>query len=159
MQGLKYRRCVGIVLFNKDRKVFVGKRADYSSEAWQLPQGGVDEGETDEQALYREMYEEVGTDKAEIVAKFPRLLRYELPPELQGKLWGGEYRGQEQQWFLTYFYGSEDDINIDTDVPEFTEYQWLALPKCIDLIVDFKREVYKQLIKQFSPIIQEYETE
>lgn len=157
MQESKYRKCVGIVLFNDERKVLVGKRRDYSSEAWQLPQGGVDEGESYENALYREMTEEIGTDKAEIIAELPDLLRYDLPPELQGKLWGGEYKGQEQQWFLMHFKGNEDDINIHTEEPEFVAYRWVELPQCIDLIVEFKRDVYKKLIEHFTPIIDSHE--
>ena len=157
MQESKYRKCVGIVLFNDERKVLVGKRRDYSSEAWQLPQGGVDEGESYEQALFREMTEEIGTDKAEIIAPLPNRLRYDLPQKLQGKLWGGKFVGQEQQWFLMHFIGEEDDININTEEPEFVEYRWVPLPQCIDLIVEFKRDVYKKLIEHFAPIIDNYE--
>ena len=150
---LPYRPCVGIVLFNTDNKVFVGERLD-NPGAWQLPQGGIDDGETIEQAFYREMLEEIGTDKAEIIRVHEKTLKYDLPQHLLGKLWNGKYRGQEQTWIAGRYQGNEADINIYYDkFPEFKAYQWVSLNEILDLIVPFKRDTYREVISAFEDLI------
>ena len=146
---LPYRPCVGIALFNKDGKVLVGKRLD-NLIAWQMPQGGIDEGEDLETAAYREMLEEIGTDKAKILDISSEPIRYDLPPDLISKLWGGQYRGQEQIWVALRFTGEDSDINLNAHNPaEFSEWKWVNLLEIIELIVPFKRDVYAQIIKNF----------
>lgn len=148
-----YRKCVGMILLNSEKKVFVGQRNDKSSEAWQLPQGGVEEGESFHDALFREMEEEVGTRNAEIVSESPNLLRYDLPKDLRDKLWNGKYIGQEQKWYLMKFLGNEEEINIYTPHQEFTNYKWVEIDEISSLIVEFKRSLYLQLVTIFKPII------
>jgi len=150
--ALLYRKCVGIVLFNDEGKVFVGERID-TPGAWQMPQGGVDPGETTEETAIRELAEEVGTDKAEIIHIHERKLRYDLPDDAIRRLWNGKFRGQEQTWVAAKFMGSEQDIDLNAfDPPEFSDWQWIELPKTIDLIVPFKHEIYRNLIEMFSDI-------
>lgn len=149
-----YRKCVGIILLHpEDNRVLVGRRIDGSSEAWQLPQGGVDEDEDFHTALFREMEEEIGTRSARVLAEAPKLLRYKLPEELQGKLWGGKYVGQEQKWFLLRMVGEESKINISTKTPEFLEYKWVEFERIPEMIVEFKRDVYKNLVELFGSTI------
>ncbi|MGL9717424.1 MAG: RNA pyrophosphohydrolase [Wolbachia sp.] len=146
----KYRPCVGIMLLNKQGRVFVGKRFD-SSFYWQMPQGGVDDGEELEQAALRELLEEVGTDKAEIVAKNKGWTYYNLPEEVVPTCWNGRYFGQKQRWFLMKFYGEDKDININyTDHPEFKEWCWQSVDDLIASAIPFKKEVYKTVIEEFS---------
>ena len=142
----QYRKGVGIILLNQDKKLFVGKRIDQTSEAWQMPQGGIDAGETPQQALMRELKEEVGTDKASILHEIPEWLHYDLPDYLARKLWGGRYKGQLQKWFVLNFDGTDADINIKTHIPEFMEWQWIKPHQAPDLIVDFKRDLYQRII-------------
>ena len=157
--GLPYRPCVGVMLVNAHGRVFVGKRIDNGSvgkqegDAWQMPQGGIDDGESPRRALFREMLEEIGTDKAEIVAVSKRWLKYELSPALLGKAWRGKYRGQEQKWFLMRFTGRDSDINIATDHPEFSAWQWLTFARLPGVIVTFKRGLYLQIVEEFGPIL------
>ncbi len=149
---LLYRPCVGIVLFNAEGKVFVGERID-TPGAWQMPQGGVDEGEAPEQTALRELAEEVGTNNAEIIQTAPRKIRYELPDRLIKKLWNGKYRGQEQTWVAARFTGNDSDINLNAfDPPEFSDWQWVNLSQTLDLIVPFKRDIYREVIEMFSDI-------
>ena len=131
--GLPFRPCVGLMLIGDDDRVFVARRIDMPSEAWQMPQGGIDDGETPRQAAMRELREEIGTDKAEIVAESPQWRRYDLPDELLGKIWGGRYRGQTQKWFLLRFTGTDADIDIDTEEPEFLAWQWVEMARVPDL--------------------------
>ena len=146
---LPYRPCVGISLFNRDGKVLVAKRLD-NPDAWQMPQGGIDEGEDLATAAYREMQEEIGTDKAEILEILSTPLLYDLPPELLGKLWGGKFRGQEQRWIALRFTGDDADINLNAHEPaEFSEWKWVDLPDIVDLIVPFKRETYGKIVAAF----------
>ena len=146
---LPYRPCVGLAIFNREGKVLVAERLD-NNTAWQMPQGGIDEGEDLTQAAYREMLEEIGTDKAEILEIMPENLFYDLPPELLGKLWGGKYRGQEQTWIALRFTGEDSDINLNAHEPaEFSKWQWVDLTATVDLIVPFKRDTYAKIIKAF----------
>jgi putative (di)nucleoside polyphosphate hydrolase len=150
--GLPLRRGVGIMLLNPDDRVFVARRIDMPSEAWQMPQGGIDKGETPEQAARRELKEEVGTDKAEILAESPIWRDYDLPAELVGRIWGGRYRGQSQKWFVMRFTGTDADIDIDTEEPEFLAWKWVEMNEVPRLIVPFKRKLY-ELVAEFAPLV------
>lgn len=144
-----YRRGVGVVLLNARGHVFVAERID-TPGAWQMPQGGIDKGETPRAAALRELHEETGTDKARIIATTRAWLRYDLPEDLQGKAWGGKYRGQEQKWFLMRFTGTDADINIATEHPEFSAWKWLPFAQLPKVIVGFKRGIYKQVVTAFK---------
>ena len=153
---LPYRPCVGIALFNDEGKVFVGERID-TPGAWQMPQGGIDEGEDLEIAALRELQEEIGTDKASLIKIHDKKIKYDLPPHLMGEghegrvLWGGKYKGQEQTWVAMRFEGNDDDIVLDADErPEFSRWQWVELDKTLDLIVPFKQETYAKVIAAFK---------
>lgn len=150
---LPYRACVGITLLNQNNDVFVGERID-NPGAWQMPQGGIDDGEDLETAFFREMLEEIGTDKADILKLHDTALRYDLPPHLLGRLWGGRYRGQEQFWVAARFTGSDSDINIHAyKQPEFQKWKWVELgDELLELIVPFKRDTYKAVIEAFKDI-------
>ncbi|MBI1301996.1 MAG: RNA pyrophosphohydrolase [Alphaproteobacteria bacterium] len=149
--ALKYRPCVGIALFNNFDHVFVGERID-TPNAWQMPQGGIDVGETVKEAATRELTEELGTNKAEIIKIYEKTIKYDLPDNLISKLWNGEYRGQEQHWVAMRFTGQDSDININRfDPPEFRNWKWVEMEKTLDMIVPFKREVYEQVINMFDP--------
>jgi len=145
-----YRRGVGIVLVNARGRVFVAQRIDTKELAWQMPQGGIDDGETPRAAALRELAEEIGTDKARVIAVTRSWLRYDLPPDLQAKVWKGKYRGQAQKWFLMRFTGVDADINLDTDHPEFSAWKWLPFTHLPRVIVGFKREIYKQVVAAFK---------
>jgi putative (di)nucleoside polyphosphate hydrolase len=138
------------MLLNASNQVFVAKRIDTEAEAWQMPQGGIDEGEDPFAAALREMEEEIGTNKASLIAESADWYAYDLPAALVGKLWKGKYRGQKQKWYLLRFEGTDADINILTHEPEFCEWQWVAPESLPDLIVPFKRELYQQLVAEFS---------
>ena len=148
-----YRRCAGIMLLNARNEVFVARRRDMPSAAWQMPQGGIDEGESPAQAARREMREEIGTDRAEIIAESPRWFTYDLPVELVDQLWGGRYRGQTQKWFAFRFNGTDADIDLDTHEPEFIEWKWIAPEMLPDVIVPFKRELYADLLVEFRDVL------
>lgn len=150
VNNLPYRSCVGIALFNNDGKVFVGERID-TPGAWQMPQGGIDEGEDIEAAALRELKEEIGTDNATLIKVHSEKIRYDLPPELQKKLWNGQYAGQEQTWVAMRFNGKDADIDLeDHDHPEFLKWQWVDLNETLDLIVPFKRDTYQKIIAAFQ---------
>lgn len=151
-----YRPGVGLMLFNADGRIFVARRIDMPSEAWQMPQGGIDKNEDPRRAALRELKEEVGTDQAEIVAESRHWRPYELPAELQGVLWRGRYRGQRQKWFLLRFTGADGDIDIATEHPEFLEWKWVELPEVARLIVPFKRAVYEEVVAEFGPLIERF---
>ncbi|MGE5146638.1 MAG: RNA pyrophosphohydrolase, partial [Candidatus Eiseniibacteriota bacterium] len=146
-----YRPGVGVMLLNGASLVLVAKRIDMPSDAWQMPQGGIDAGEAPEVAALRELREEIGTDKAEIVAESRAWLNYDLPPELRGVLWRGRFRGQTQKWFLARFTGTDADIDLETEHPEFLAWRWAALDDLPDLIVPFKRQLYRDLVAEFRP--------
>jgi putative (di)nucleoside polyphosphate hydrolase len=150
--GLPYRPCVGIMLLNPAGRVFVAKRLDMVTEAWQMPQGGIDRGEDPRAAALRELKEETGTDKAEILAESRHWLSYDLPDELIGKIWKGRYAGQRQKWFAMRFTGQDSDIDIDTDEPEFSAWQWTDRNKLPELIVPFKRQLYIDVLREFEGV-------
>jgi putative (di)nucleoside polyphosphate hydrolase len=158
---LPYRTCVGAVLFNCDGLVLVARRADLpnaegSPGGWQLPQGGIDAGEDPRVAVFRELEEEVGTAKAEIIAEHPNWLSYDLPPELIGKALGGGYRGQRQRWFALRFLGEDGDIRLDLDPhPEFDAWRWARLAELPALAVGFKRGIYEVLARDFAHLAAE----
>lgn len=148
---LPYRPCVGIMLLNADGYVFAGERID-SPGAWQMPQGGIDEGEDLKIAAFRELKEEIGTDKAAILKIMDDTTTYDLPPHLKG-LWGGKYRGQEQHWIAMRFTGQDSDIKLDADDhPEFSRWRWVDFEELLRLIVPFKRETYQQVIEAFKDL-------
>lgn len=150
---LPYRPCVGVMLMNATGEVFVGQRNDRHAEAWQMPQGGVDKGETPREAALRELWEETGVtaELVEIIAETDDWLPYDLPHDIVPQIWKGRYRGQEQKWFLMRFLGRDDQVNIQTEHPEFTVWRWQAVDHLVEKIVPFKRDVYKQVLQEFAP--------
>lgn len=152
LTSLPYRNGVGLMLLNAQNQVFVARRIDTTSEAWQMPQGGMDAGETPIQAAMRELEEEIGTNKAELIRESLDWYTYDLPDELIGKLWDGRFRGQRQKWFAMRFTGTDADINIQTHDPEFCEWKWLDMRLLPDIIVPFKRSLYKALVQEFLPV-------
>lgn len=147
-----YRRGVGVMLLNAHNQVWVGRRIDNTDEAWQMPQGGIDEGEEPWATALREVEEETGIPPHLVVriSECAERLRYDLPPELQGKLWGGKWKGQVQDWYLCRFFGRDSDVNIATEQPEFNDWKWVAPADLPDLIVPFKRDLYRKLLAEFS---------
>ena len=150
-----YRRGVGVMLLNRDGKVFVAARIDNPDDAWQMPQGGLDEGEEPWAAALREVEEETGIspDLVERIAHCQEPLRYEIPEEWRPKHWDRQWKGQIQHWFLARFLGSDEDVNLDTEHPEFRAWQWVQPHRLPDLIVPFKRDLYRRLLKDFSPYL------
>ena len=147
-----YRRGVGLMLLSPQRKVWVGQRIDNPTDAWQMPQGGLDDGEEPWPGALRELEEETGI-RPELVDRMAHCaepLRYDLPPELAGKLWKGRWKGQVQHWFLAGFLGSDDDVNLATEQPEFSAWKWLEPARLPDLIVPFKRDLYRRLLAEFA---------
>ena len=150
---LPLRNGVGIVVLNKNNKVFVAKRIDNPKNFWQMPQGGVDEGEDFLKAAYRELEEETSIKNVELIKEFDDLLSYELPDRLLGIIWKGKYKGQKQKWFLMRFTGEEDEINIKTKKPEFLDWKWIEIDQITEVVVDFKLHVYKELKEKIKKII------
>ena len=149
---LPYRPCVGVMLRNARKDVFVGQRLDSQVTAWQMPQGGVEKGEDPRTAALRELWEETGVDPelVTVLAESAQWLPYELPFDLVPRLWKGRFRGQEQKWFLMQFNGSDDDINIRTKHPEFSHWRWLPAHDLVQNIVPFKRDVYSAVLAEFD---------
>jgi len=149
-KNLPYRPCVGMMLLNSKGKVFVAKRIDMTAEAWQMPQGGIDEGEDVKNAALRELKEEIGTDNVTIIDECENWLSYDLPDHLIGKVWKGRYRGQKMKWFVMRFIGDDNEINIETKHPEFSEWKWINMDNLADYIVPFKKEIYSTLVEKYS---------
>ena len=145
-----YRPCVGIMLINDHGLVFVAQRIDQVVEAWQMPQGGVEQDETPRQAALRELEEEIGTNRAEIIAETEDWIPYDLPAELADKVWRGRFRGQTQKWFAMRFLGTDGDINLATAEPEFDAWKWTPMATLVDVAVDFKRGNYAQVVAAFQ---------
>lgn len=152
-ENLPYRPCAGVMLINADGKVFVGQRLDSAADAWQMPQGGIDPGEDAQDAAIRELGEETGIAPhlVEIVARSNGEFLYDLPPHLMGKMWGGRYRGQRQTWFLMRFLGTDVDVDIETRHQEFRAWRWSAPSDLEAMIVPFKKELYRNVVAEFSP--------
>jgi len=155
---LPYRPCVGVMVLNDRGEVFVGRRikeADRNGHVWQMPQGGIDEGEEAEQAAYRELEEETAISSVKLLAESTGWLSYDLPLEARGR-WSGRYRGQTQKWFLFRFIGDENEVNLKAHEPaEFSEWKWVPLSTVAELVVPFKRPVYEALVDEFLPFVTE----
>jgi len=152
-----YRPGVGMMLSDRAGRVFVAQRLDAPGEAWQMPQGGIDPGEAPADTALRELREEIGTDKATILGESPDWLRYDLPPELRHKLWRGRYRGQRQKWFALRFDGVDSDIDIATAHPEFSQWRWERPARVPELIVPFKRDLYRAVFDLFAPVLARFD--
>ena len=150
---LPLRSGVGIVVLNENNKVFVAKRIDNQKEFWQMPQGGVDEGEDYLTAAYRELEEETSIKNVKLIQELDGLISYELPKNLLGIIWKGRYRGQKQKWFVVRFLGLDSEININTKNPEFSAWKWIDLENITDLVVDFKLHVYKDVKEKVKEIL------
>ena len=151
--NLPLRSGVGIVVLNKDNKVFVARRIDNPKNLWQMPQGGVDEGEDFLKAAFRELREETRTISVELIKELDGTITYELPDRLLGIIWKGKYRGQSQKWFLMRFIGNDSEINVKTKNPEFLDWKWIELDLITDVVVDFKLHVYKEVREKVKKII------
>jgi putative (di)nucleoside polyphosphate hydrolase len=151
--NLPLRTGVGIIVLNKNNKIFVAKRIDNAKNFWQMPQGGVDEGEDFLKAAYRELEEETSIKSVELIKELDGTITYELPKRLLGIIWKGKYKGQKQKWFLMRFLGEEKEINIKTKNPEFLEWKWIELDQITELVVDFKLHVYTELKEKVRKII------
>ena len=151
--NLPLRSGVGVVVLNKNNKVFVAKRIDNRKNFWQMPQGGVDKGEDYLTAAYRELEEETSIKNVDLVKELNGLISYELPKNLLGVIWKGKYRGQKQKWFVMKFLGEDSEINIKTRHPEFCEWKWIDLENITDLVVDFKLKVYEEVKKKVKEIL------
>ena len=152
-QRLPLRTGVGIIVLNKQNKIFVGKRKDNPGDKWQMPQGGVDQGEDYITAMKRELLEETGIKNIEIIKEIDKIYQYELPENLVGIIWKGKYRGQKQKWFITRFLGEEKEINLNTKHAEFIDWKWIEPKFLPEVIVDFKKDLYINLLKEINLVI------
>ena len=152
-KNLPLRSGVGIIVINKNNKIFVAKRIDNPKNFWQMPQGGIDEGEDYLSAAYRELKEETSITKVKLIKELDGFITYLLPDHLLGIIWKGKYRGQKQKWFIMKFTGEDKEINIQTQKPEFLEWKWIDLETLTEVVVDFKLHVYKELKKEIRLII------
>ena len=150
---LPLREGVGIIVLNKNNEVFVGKRKDNPIDRWQMPQGGIDKNEQPIQAMYRELLEETNIKSVKILKEIEKTFVYELPPNLLGKIWKGKFRGQKQRWFIVRFFGDENEINLETQNPEFIEWKWINFKLLPNVIVDFKKNVYDSLTYEIEKFI------
>ena len=150
---LPLREGVGIIVLNKNNDVFVGKRKDNPIDKWQMPQGGIDKNEQPIQAMYRELLEETNIKSVKILKEIEKTFVYELPPNLLGKIWKGKFRGQKQRWFIVRFFGDENEINLETQNPEFIEWKWINFKLLPNVIVDFKKNVYDSLTYEIEKFI------
>ena len=153
LNELPLRSGVGIIVLNKQNKVFVGRRIDNPKNFWQMPQGGVDEGENFLNAAYRELEEETSIKKVNLIQELEGTITYELPDRLLGIIWKGKYRGQKQKWFLMRFNGEDNEINIKTKNPEFLDWKWIEIDQLTEVVVDFKLHVYKEVKEKIKKII------
>ena len=152
-QRLPLRTGVGIIVLNKQNKIFVGKRKDNPGDKWQMPQGGVDEGEDYITAMRRELLEETSIKNIEIIKEIEKIYQYELPENLVGIIWKGKYRGQKQKWFITRFLGDEKEINLNTKHAEFIDWKWIEPKFLPEVIVNFKKDLYINLLKEINLVI------
>ena len=152
-QRLPLRTGVGIIVLNKQNKIFVGKRKDNPGDKWQMPQGGVDEGEDYITAMKRELLEETNIQNIEIIKEIDKIYQYELPENLVGIIWKGKYRGQKQKWFITRFLGEEKEINLNTKHAEFIDWKWIEPKLLPEVIVNFKKDLYLNLLKEINLVI------
>ena len=152
-QKLPLRTGVGIIVLNKQNKIFVGKRKDNPGDKWQMPQGGVDEGEDYITAMKRELLEETSIQNIEIIKEIDKIYQYELPENLVGIIWKGKYRGQKQKWFITRFLGEEKEINLNTKHAEFIDWKWIEPKLLPEVIVNFKKDLYLNLLKEINLVI------
>ena len=152
-QSLPMRTGVGIIVLNLNNQVFVGKRKDNPNDKWQMPQGGVDEGEDYITAMKRELKEETGIENIKIIKEIEKIYQYELPENLVGIIWKGKYRGQKQKWFITRFLGEEKEINLNTKHAEFIDWKWIEPKLLPEIIVNFKKDLYLNLLKEINLVI------
>tara|TARA_B100000242_G_scaffold170380_1_gene122045 strand:+ start:261 stop:746 length:486 start_codon:yes stop_codon:yes gene_type:complete len=152
-KNLPYRIGVGIIVLNKENKIFVAKRIDNPKNFWQMPQGGVDEGEDFLSAAYRELEEETSIKNVKLITEIDEITTYELPDYLLGKIWKGKFKGQKQKWFVMRYLGNDDEININTHKPEFLDWKWTDLNSITQIVVKFKLNVYKTLQQKIGKII------
>ena len=153
-RALRYRRGVGIMLLNPRNDVFVAQRVDFPGDAWQMPQGGIDTGESPREAALRELKEEIGTNKAEFLAETKRWLAYDFPPKLRERFRQSRFQGQRQKWFAMRFTGKDSDIDLATAHPEFKSWKWVEPEELPHLIVPFKRQVYLHVLEEFRPVLE-----
>ena len=150
----KYRKCVGMMVLNANKEILVGRRLDHPSGYWQMPQGGIDENENPKEAVWREMMEEIGTNKAKLIRVSNQWINYDIPLETLKTLpWGHKYIGQSQKWFAFDFLGEDQDINVGTDNPEFSEWKWAEMDSIVGNIVPFKRNVYSIILEEFKDLL------
>ena len=150
----RYRKCVGMMILNSNKEILVGRRLDHPSGYWQMPQGGIDDDENPKEAVWREMLEEIGTNKAELIKISNQWINYDIPPETLKTLpWGHKYIGQRQKWFAFDFLGEDQDINVGTDNPEFSEWKWAEMDSIVGNIVPFKRNVYSVILEEFKDLL------